>query len=106
VLHSDTINFVASENFIASNIKSEKKTFSSVFPNPVKTNTTLSFSASGNYTINIVDMNGKKIQTITGVSNKNQNVVNLNLSHYSSGVYNAVITDDKNEKRVLKIIKE
>ncbi len=105
-LYSDTINYVANSDFIASNIKSEKKTFTSVFPNPVKTNTTLSFPASGNYTINIVDINGKTIQTITGVSNKKQNVVNVNLSHYSSGIYNAVITDEKNEKRVLKILKE
>ncbi|MBS1746012.1 MAG: T9SS type A sorting domain-containing protein [Bacteroidetes bacterium] len=105
-LYSDTINYVANENFIASNIKSEKKTFASVFPNPFKTNTTLTFTASGNYIISIVDINGKTLQTINGVSNKTQNAIVLNLSQYASGVYMAVINDEKNDKKVLKLYKE
>jgi hypothetical protein len=105
-LYSDTVNYVATENFIASNSKSEKKTFLSVFPNPVKTNTTLTFSANGKYTISIVDVTGKTLQTINGVSNKTQNAIVLNLSQYASGVYMAVINDEKNEKRVLKLYKE
>ncbi|MBS1746011.1 MAG: T9SS type A sorting domain-containing protein [Bacteroidetes bacterium] len=105
-LKSEKLSIHVSTNQVASNSKIVKRNFVSAYPNPVKTNTTLTFSADGKYTISIVDITGKTLQTINGVSNKTQNVINLNLSHFTNGVYNIIITDGKNEKRVLKIIKE
>jgi Leucine-rich repeat (LRR) protein len=103
-LYSDTINYSASDNLIAS--KMNRNSSVSLYPNPAKTNAMLSFMADGKYTITLTDLSGKTLQTKTGIANKSSNTVQLNVSNYASGMYLITINDEKNRKQTLRLSKE
>ena len=103
-LYSDTINYTAGNNAIASKMNNHSSI--SVFPNPAKTNATISFSADGKYSIVVTDFSGKVLQTKIGVAIKGSNTIQLDVSNYASGVYLITITDEKNKKQTIKLSKE
>jgi hypothetical protein len=80
--------------------------FISVYPNPAKTNTILSFNADGKYTITVSNLSGKILQTKTGIANKGRNTIQLNVNKYASGVYLITIVDEENKKQTLRLSKE
>jgi len=108
-LYSDTVYVSISDNSITSgsnlyvNILNAR---ASLYPNPAKTNATLSFNADGKYSITITDVSGKTLQTKTGVAVKGTNVIQLDVSKYASGIYLVTITDEKNKKQTLRLNKE
>ncbi|HVX28795.1 MAG TPA: leucine-rich repeat domain-containing protein [Parafilimonas sp.] len=104
-LHSDTINYVVADDLIASQINNENLLVS-VYPNPAKTNATVSFNAEGRYTLTIIDLSGNILQTRTGVANKGANSIQLDVSNYASGMYLITIIDEKNRKQTLRLDKE
>jgi Leucine-rich repeat (LRR) protein len=103
-LYSDTINYSAGDNYIAS--KMNNHSFISVYPNPAKTNATISFNADGKYTITVSNVSGKILQTKTGVANKGRNTIQLNVSNYAGGMYLITITDEKSKKQTIRLNKE
>ncbi|HVX28796.1 MAG TPA: leucine-rich repeat domain-containing protein [Parafilimonas sp.] len=103
-LYSDTVYYNAGNNAIAS--KMNDHSFIAVYPNPAKTNATLSFNAEGRYTLTITDLSGNILQTRTGVANKGANSIQLDVSNYASGMYLITIIDEKNRKRTLRLNKE
>ena len=106
-LYSDTLNYLTLNNFIADESVIENKiSAASVYPNPAKSFATLSFYAEGKYTITITDISGKIFQTKVGVSNKNENIIQLDVSKYASGFYLISIVDEKGNKQTLKLNKE
>ncbi len=108
-LYSDTVHVSVSDNSIASGNNSYVNILNakvSVYPNPAKSNATLSFNADGKYTINISDVSGKILQTKTGVTFKGINTIQLDVSKYASGLYLVTITDEKNRKQTLRLSKE
>ena len=103
-LYSDTINYTAGNNVIAS--KMNNNSAISVYPNPAKTNATISFSADGKYSIIVTDITGKILQTKTGVAIKGSNTIQLDVSNYASGMYLITIADEKNRKQTIRLSKE
>ncbi len=103
-LHSDTIYYNGGNNAIAA--KMNDHSFIAVYPNPAKTNATLSFNAEGRYTLTITDLSGNVLQTRTGVANKGANSIQLDVSNYASGVYLITIIDEKNRRQTLWLNKE
>ena len=103
-LYSDTINYTAGNNVIASKMNNNSSI--SLYPNPAKTNATLSFNADGKYAITVTDVSGKILQTKTGVAIKGENIIQLDVSQYASGIYLITIADEKNKKQTLKLNKE
>jgi len=109
ILYSHEFNYDASVDLIASGNNSYINILNaraSIYPNPAKTNATLSFNANGKYSITITDVSGKTLQTKTGVAVKGTNVIQLNVSKYASGIYLINIVDEKNRQQTLKLNKE
>ena len=104
-LYSDTVNYITGDNLIASQINNKNLSVS-VYPNPAKTFTTLSFNADGKYTITVADVSGKILQTKTGIAIKGSNIVQLNVSKYANGMYLITIMDAKNKKQTVRLNKE
>ncbi len=108
-LHSDTINYVADDNLIASQtsqLNINNKVALNIYPNPAKSNATIVFNATGKYTIIVTDVSGKTLQIKSGVANKNANIVQLDVSKYASGIYLITIVDEKNKRQTVKLSKE
>ncbi len=103
-LYSDTVYYNAGNNAIAS--KMNNHSFIAVYPNPAKTNATVSFNAEGRYTLTITDMAGNILQTRTGVANKDETSIRLDVSNYASGMYLITIMDEKGRKQTLRLNKE
>jgi Leucine-rich repeat (LRR) protein len=103
-LHSDTIYYNAGNNLIASKLNNNSPI--SLYPNPAKNFTTLSFSAEGKYLITITNVSGKILQTKTGVAIKGSNIIRLDVSKYASGIYLLTVVDGKNKNQTSKLNKE
>ncbi len=88
------------------NVKLNNNLFISLYPNPAKSTTILSFTAKGKYAITVSDVLGKILQTKTGTAYTNDNVLQLNVSRYTSGLYLITITDENNNRQVIKLNKE
>jgi hypothetical protein len=72
----------------------------SVYPNPVHGFLNISASDMESFTINIYDISGKTITTLTCV----ELPTTLDLSGINPGFYSLVLTDDRGRKQVKKII--
>ena len=103
-LYSDTVNYSSADNLIASQIN--KISSASLYSNPAKYYTTLSFNADGKYTIIITDILGKTLLTKIGVGIKEKNTIQLDVNKYASGTYLITITDSKGNKQSSKFVKE
>ena len=77
-----------------------------LYPNPTTENVTLSFSATGKYALVVHDALGKTLQTLSGISNDSNNIIQLNVSKYASGIYLITICDEKNRRQILRLNKE
>ena len=94
-------------NLITAQVNNETEILKAeVYPNPAKTNATLLFNADGKYAITIADVSGKTLQTKTGIANKEQNIIQLDVSKYANGLYLVTITNEKNRKQTVKLSKE
>jgi Leucine-rich repeat (LRR) protein len=102
-LYSDTIYYNAPDNLIASKMNNNSSI--SLYPNPAKSFTTLSFNADGKYAITVTNVSGKILQTKTGIANKGINIIQLDVSKYASGVYLITIIDEENKKQTLRLNK-
>ena len=106
-LQSNTVHYAADMNIVALQFKEENNFSSiSVYPNPAKTNATISFYADGKYKIIVSDISGKALQTKNGISSKNINIIQLDVSNYEAGVYFISIYNEQGQKRVLKLNKQ
>jgi len=108
-LYSDTITFssiIASQQNHIHSIQTTDKAYSSVYPNPATSNATVSFNAKGKYTITVTDFSGKILLSKTGVSSATKNMYQLDVSRFASGMYNVIITDENNNRQVLKLNKQ
>ena len=103
-LYSDSINYSVGENIIASKMSNNSSV--SVYPNPAKSFTTLSFNADGKYAITITNVSGKILQTKTGVALKGENTIQLDVSKYATGIYSITIGDEKSRKQTVRLNKE
>lgn len=104
-LYSETINYVKYNN-VADAIANTLNSGAVVSPNPATSNTTVSFNAKGKYTITITDFSGKILLRKTGISSGTKNTYQLNVSRFASGMYNIMITDENNNRQVLKLNKQ
>jgi len=66
----------------------------------------LSHNAKGKYTITVTDFSGKILLSKTGVSSATKNMYQLDVSRFASGMYNVIITDENNNRQVLKLNKQ
>ena len=106
-LYSDTINYLTGGNLTAAEISMKNKILSaSIYPNPAKSLTTLSFNADGKYAITITNVSGKILQTKTGVALKGENTTQLDVSKYANGIYSITISDEKSRKQTVRLNKE
>ena len=85
-------------------ILTEKNSFL-IYPNPAQTIATVSFKAEGKYIVYVSDVNGKLVQTVTGVSNSGDNHVQLKLNGLAKGTYVVTIVDENKNKQSLKLEK-
>lgn len=78
----------------------------SIYPNPTKNKTNLSFELdiAKKVCIYITDMNGSKLEKINYNGLKGLNNVSLDLSKYAKGIYTVVFEDESNNQ-ILKAIK-
>jgi hypothetical protein len=73
-----------------------------VYPNPVSSLLTVQLPATNNdYTIRLLDMNGKLV-----LNQKTKLTVTLNIDRLSNGIYMLEITNGNGEKTIQKIIKQ
>jgi hypothetical protein len=108
-LYSHDLKYTASAGLIVSannNADININTKASIYPNPAKSNATLSFNAEGKYSITITNVSGKILQTRTGVAIKGLNIIQLDVSKYASGIYLITITNEKNKKQTIRLNKE
>ena len=103
-LYSDTVYYNAGSNAIAAKLNNNSSIF--IYPNPAKTNATLSFSTDGKYAITITNVSGKILQTKIGVALKGENTIQLDVSKYANGIYSITIIDEKNKKQTVRLNKE
>jgi hypothetical protein len=74
----------------------------SVYPNPAQDSWTLTNASSADFTIQIIDVQGK----ILGNMNSNmQQTISIDASNYPAGVYFLEITSE-NQTRTIKLVKE
>ncbi len=110
ILYSHEFKYTASAGLIVSGDNASKVNMFDakvlLYPNPAKSFTTLSFNANGKYAITITNVSGKILQTKTGVANKGTNIIKLDVSRYTNGVYLITIIDEKNKKQTVKLNKE
>jgi len=78
----------------------------SVYPNPAKNIATISFTATGNYTIKLTDVSGNVLQTKTGVALKSTNTMQLDVSKYARGIYFITISNAQKPIQTFKLNKE
>jgi len=107
-LYSDTVSFttlkvVEQNNFAAQTLNENRF---SVYPNPARTMATISFAATGNYTLLVTDISGRVLQTKTGNAVKDANSIQLNVSGYAAGMYLITLTNNKDKNYILKLRKE
>jgi len=77
-LRSDTVSINAVgvvEQNNSDAVQANNKINFSVYPNPAKTNVTVSFATTGNYTLQLTDVNGNVLQAKTGIAANNKNTV-------------------------------
>ncbi|MGN6298920.1 MAG: leucine-rich repeat domain-containing protein [Ginsengibacter sp.] len=89
-------------------IKTDKTNLSmSIFPNPVKSTSTLKFysSVSEKYIIKVLDQSGKTLQTFNGISVTGTNKVNFDVHSYPTGTYFITLIAEKMGTHTLKIIR-
>jgi hypothetical protein len=77
-----------------------------VYPNPSNGDLNISFNADAteNYTISIMDMNGKVISTRTIPATKGQNLAQFNLTEAANGLYFVRIASSTDQK-VVRVVK-
>jgi len=104
-LYSDTVavtNLLQQNNLSA--IAATSNNFS-IYPNPVKSIATISFTATGNYTIQLSDVSGNILQEKT-IHASGKSIVNFNLSKYSGGVYFVSLISEGKPTQSLQVNKE
>jgi hypothetical protein len=72
-----------------------------IYPNPVDNLANISFKEEGNYTIQVLDINGRVLLN----SKINGKQTTLNTSSWSSGVYNLIIKHEKGNLESKRIVK-
>ena len=93
-------SFIIFGNSILANEKFDDNTAFKIFPNP--SNGIYTISADANTTVEIFDLVGKSIL----VQKNNMGQTTLNLSQYTAGMYLAKITNQNNETKIVKLIKQ
>jgi len=104
-LYSEPYNYVKSVNVIDAGANS-LNAGAIVSPNPATSHATVSFNAKGKYTITVIDFSGKTLLSKTGISSTARNTYQLDVSRFASGMYNIIITDENNNRQVLKLNKQ
>ena len=84
-------------------VAKDESTQLKIFPNPAKNYATISFSATGNYIIQLSNVSGKILQTKTGTAVSGINNIRFDVSNYTSGIYIITFIDDKKQKHNLKL---
>jgi hypothetical protein len=79
-----------------------------LIPNPVKDVATVKFftERSEAYTIELNDVNGKRLLIQKNISLPGNNLEKLNVSNFSAGMYLVTLIDESGGRRTLKMIKE
>jgi hypothetical protein len=79
-----------------------------VMPNPVKDNATVMFSTTTreNYTMMVIDGNGKMLSMRKNVSVPGKNLEKLDVTKLASGTYFITIVEQSGKKRMVKMIKQ
>lgn len=77
----------------------------SLYPNPAKTYTTVSFNASGNVVLRLSDANGNILQTKNINAIKGVNNVTIYVSNYAAGLYFITLIDVKKQVQTLQFNK-
>ena len=105
ILFSDTVSFTAGKvsDAVASSLPNNNF---SVYPNPAKTFTKISFNASGSIILRLSDANGNILQTKNIIANKNLNTITIDISKYAAGSYFISLTDDKKQRQTLQLNKQ
>ena len=77
-----------------------------VYPNPAQENVNLIFHASSvyNYTINIVDVTGRFVLSLTDVSVEGTNQKHIDLNSIASGVYYMIVKSEHETQQVRFVI--
>jgi Leucine-rich repeat (LRR) protein len=88
------------------NIKLNDDLFIKLYPNPARSNTTISVNATGKYSITITDVSGKILQIKTGINLGRVNTIQLDVSKYSKGIYFITIKNAMNNSQTIKLHKE
>jgi archaellum component FlaF (FlaF/FlaG flagellin family) len=78
------------------------------YPNPVKQSATLQFSSlqREKYVVSIADISGKIVLHNEGISNAGSNMVKLNVSNLSTGMYIVSLSKGEKGRENIKLIKE
>jgi hypothetical protein len=79
-----------------------------LMPNPVEDVATLRFfiKTSESYTIEITDIDGKRLLTKKNISLPGSNLEKFDVSNFSAGMYLITLIDQTGERRTLKMIKQ
>ncbi len=107
-IYLDNINLYEgdpSDNLVIANVEENSLNELEIFPNPVENELTISYSVPNNQTtkFSLLDINGKELKTIVVNSNVGKNIVYMDFSSLSAGVYILVIEqgEQKIRKRIL-----
>jgi Leucine-rich repeat (LRR) protein len=78
------------------------------YPNPAHTITSLLFNSgtANNYSIEITDLSGKKLNVIAGTSVPGLNKVDIDVHGYAAGIYTITIIDEEYGRRSVQLSKE
>lgn len=87
------------------NIESEQI---SIYPNPAKSLSTIVFNSENesNYVLNIMDISGRKVSSITGKTVFGENKVEINLSELASGLYQIEVLNNNKIERGKLIVQQ
>lgn len=79
-----------------------------VYPNPVKQTATLQFTSAlkEKYSITVTDATGKNVLHTSGFSNAGNNILTLDVSNFSNGMYIVNLVTGEKEKKSIKLVKE
>ena len=88
----EAINIGLEDHFARTNLN--------IYPNPFSGKTTIELNNEELFDLNMLDITGKQVYQVTGVSGK----YTLNVNHVKAGVYYLKVTNEKGETNINKVI--
>ncbi len=89
-------------------VDSTNNTSFAFYPNPTQSDASIVFTIGDykHYKIRIIDVTGKLMQKMEGVSVPGENTISIDVSWFSNGVYLATLISDLEEPRTIKFVKQ